>query len=36
MREFAFFLEAWYYCQRNKIPLEQIYRKDWKTWAIKC
>jgi hypothetical protein len=35
MTEFAFYLDAWYHCHKNKIPLNKIYRKDWKTWALK-
>lgn len=35
MMEFAFYLDAWYHCYKNKISLNKIYRKDWKTWAIK-
>lgn len=35
MTEFAFYLEAWLYCYKNNIDTKKIYRKDWKTWALK-
>lgn len=34
-KEFAFYLDAWFFCYKNKISPDTIYRKDWKTWALK-
>lgn len=32
--EFFFFLDAWNYCRIEKIPMEKIKRKNWKTWTV--
>jgi hypothetical protein len=34
MREFDYYLEAWLFCERNNIPRENIFRKNWKTWIV--
>lgn len=34
MRDFEFYLEAYQYCRMNKIPKENIIRKNWKLWSI--
>lgn len=33
--DFFFFLDAWQYCHQHKLPLDLIYRKDWKTWSVR-
>ena len=35
MREFYFYLDAWFFCKENKILLENISRLNWKTWVVK-
>ncbi len=35
MREFQFYLDAWKFCVDNRIKLENIIKKDFKTWIVK-
>jgi hypothetical protein len=30
--EFGHYLDAWLYCHKHGHSLENIVRKDWKTW----
>lgn len=32
--EFAFYLDAWVYCFKNKIELKKIQRKSWEVWEV--
>lgn len=34
MREFQFYLDAWKFCVENKISLEKIIKRDFKTWIV--
>lgn len=34
IREFQFYLDAWKYCSDNKIALDKIVKKDFKTWIV--
>ena len=34
MREFQFYLDAWKFCVDNKIPMNKILKKDFKTWIV--
>ncbi len=33
---FEFYLDAWFYCKRNRIPFEKIKRKTFKLWKIEA
>lgn len=33
-REFFFYLDAWKFCIENSLPVDNIGRKDWKTWQV--
>ena len=35
MKEFGFYLDAWFYCYQHKINLNKIVRRDWRTWVVK-
>ena len=32
--QYNFFLDAWLYCHKNKLPLTQIKRVSWNIWEV--
>lgn len=34
LTEFFFYLDAWTYCWKHNIPVQQIQRKSWKIWHL--
>lgn len=32
--EFAYYLEAWKYCRDNKVNLDKITKKNFRTWQV--
>lgn len=34
VKEFFYYLDAWCYCFQNKISVDLIKRRGWKTWVL--
>lgn len=32
--QYNFFLDAWAFCHRNKLPIEKIRRVGWDVWEV--